>query len=68
MFSLLCPARQIGDVGTLTLGGYPTPSRFSVRARGDGMLHVAFELSEADRTAYRNWLAQRVGGGLVKAS
>jgi methyl-accepting chemotaxis protein len=57
---------QDGDTATLSLRGLATPIRFAIRARDGEKLHVAFELSEADRSAYRAWLGRHVD--LVRAS
>ena len=53
-------ALQVADTAALSLRGFATPIRFAIRARNGNALHVAFELSEADRSAYRAWLGRHI--------
>ncbi len=54
------PALGIGDRGTLRLEGVSSALPFTVRDQADGMLHVAFDLTEAQSSALRAVL-DRVG-------
>jgi methyl-accepting chemotaxis protein len=57
-----------GEKGYLRLDGLSLPLPFMVRARQDEMLHVEFELTEAQHVIYRQWFNQRVAGKQALAS
>jgi len=61
-------ALDVGDAAVLSLRDYPAPIAFAVRAKEGETLHLAFQLSQADDRAYREWLARRTGDKLAAAS
>ena len=65
-----CDADDIrsDDIISLTIHGFARPLGCSVRAVHDGALHLAYQLSESDQNAYRQWLQDNVGSDFAKAS
>jgi len=59
---------RTGENGQLCLDGLPLPLPFIVRAREGDALHVAFELTEAQRMTYLQWFNQRLAGKQALAS
>jgi methyl-accepting chemotaxis protein len=54
------PVVSIGDHGSLRLEGVSSPLPFTVRDQADGMMHVAFDLTEPQSSALRTVL-DRIG-------
>ena len=62
------PELAPGEAGSVRLHGFPTPLPYVVRGKNADCLHVEFQLPDALRLSYRQWMKDGVKPDLARAS